>query len=96
MSDKERKLDYDGYAAKVEGLKQKMSPDEKFKINEEVANKSYKEVYERLTAVPEKVKHGKPTEGVTLDYGQKPKQSASIIEGKTFETLTPSTGVTIK
>jgi hypothetical protein len=96
MTEAEKLADKKAFAAKLEGLKEKMSPEQRQEIIKEVQETSYGDVYRRLTAVPEKEKVAKSLKEITLNYGQVPKKSASITEGKTFDTLTPSPGVKIK
>jgi hypothetical protein len=86
MNDVERQKDFKDYSAKIEGLKQKMSPEQKFDINKEINDTSYQQVYNKL------VKQEKPTVPVKVSDKY---TSGPDVKGSTVTYDTASTNASI-
>lgn len=95
MTDAEKQKDFKDFSQKVEGLKQKLSPEQKFEINKEANDTSYQQVYNRLMksekpAVPVKVSEkytsGPDVKGSTVTYDTA-STNASIDKDKVLKAL---------
>jgi hypothetical protein len=99
MTPREREEDFKQFGAKLEGLKEKLTPAQKQEVIQDASSTSYQQAFNKWTKALKPVAEKKEAQVLAPDevrvtrYDQDPKSSASSIPGKTFETPKPTSGV---